>query len=127
MLTGVLVIALPVSVFSDLWSEELKEVKGLESLFDEDSYDDDQHLGRNTDQERENLQDTCPLALETFRNGYQRVSQMDFQFELSKNVVVEREDMTEIVSSIRDIHEKQRRIQRILRKYLINLEDQQCG
>merc|ERR1719491_932439 len=37
MLAGVLVIAFPVSVFSDLWSDELKEVKGFESMIEVDS------------------------------------------------------------------------------------------
>jgi len=37
MLAGVLVIAFPVSVFSELWSDELKEVKGFESMIEVDS------------------------------------------------------------------------------------------
>mmetsp|Transcript_18230 Transcript_18230/g.45288 ORF Transcript_18230/g.45288 Transcript_18230/m.45288 type:complete len:504 (-) Transcript_18230:197-1708(-) len=128
MLTGVLVIALPVSVFSDLWSEELKEVKGLESLFDDDSiYEQDQNGGSNTDPEQERLKPTGPHVAQSVRSEYQRVIQEDFPSELSTQVVMEREDVIEIVASIRDIHQKQRRIQRILKKYFINEEDQQWG
>lgn len=128
MLTGVLVIALPVSVFSDLWSEELKEIKGLEALFDDDSsYEHDQNGESNTDPEEERLKPTSPHVAQSFRNEYPRIIQEDFPSEPSAHVVMERDDVKEIVSSIQDIHEKQRRIQRILKKYLINEDDQQWG
>lgn len=43
MLTGVLVIAFPVSVFSDLWSKELRKIGALASLDqeEEEEHDDD--------------------------------------------------------------------------------------
>jgi len=40
MLTGVLVIAFPVSVFSDLWSKELRKIGALASLDQEEEEDD---------------------------------------------------------------------------------------
>ena len=51
MLFGVLVLAFPVSVFSDLWSEELKELKGFESMIAVDSSSDNYNIinGDNDD------------------------------------------------------------------------------
>ena len=48
MLAGVLVVAFPVSVFSDLWSEELKKVKGFDDLLNDDDDEDD---GDNDDRD----------------------------------------------------------------------------
>ena len=41
MMTGVLVIAFPVSVFSDLWSKELKRSGAFAALEEDDDDDDD--------------------------------------------------------------------------------------
>jgi hypothetical protein len=121
MLTGVFVIAFPVSVFSDLWSEELKEVKGLESLFEDDSCDDNENDGSNVNSEKEYADIRSRREAQLFRNEYQKVNPEEvFRSNSSTHVVMEREDLSEIVSSIRSIHEKQRRIQRILKKYLIH-------
>jgi hypothetical protein len=123
MLTGVLVIALPVGVFSDLWSDELKEVKGLESLFDDDSSgsDDDQNDGSLANPEQEYLVNADCNETQPLREENQKIN-----FEEDKRfVVLERDDLNEIVSSVRCIREKQRRIQRILKKYAIVHEDDQ--
>jgi hypothetical protein len=57
MMTGVLVIAFPVSVFSDLWSKELKRSGALSAL-DEDEDDD----------EKNDAQDDGSKDLERARN-----------------------------------------------------------
>jgi hypothetical protein len=74
MLTGVFVIAFPVSVFSDLWSEELKEVKGLESLFEDDSCDDNENDGSNVNSEKEYADIRSRREAQLFRNEYQKVN-----------------------------------------------------
>jgi len=126
MLIGVLVIAFPVGVFSGLWSEELKEVKGLESLFEDGSGDDNENDGSNVDPEQEYEEIKCRLEAQLFRNEYQKInSKEESRSHSSTHVVIEREDLNKIVSSIRCINEKQQRIQQILKKYLIH-EDNHC-
>lgn len=50
MMTGVLVIAFPVSVFSDLWQKELKKAGALETLDDEDDDNENENeIGDNGD------------------------------------------------------------------------------
>jgi len=126
MLTGVLVIAFPVSIFSDLWSEELKEVKGLESLFDDDSYEDNAVHGSivNEEQKHEKIGSSPEAQRFQFQNTYQKVSlEEDYQSQSSTRIAIEVGDLNEIISSIHSINEKQRRIQRILRKYHVNEDD----
>ncbi len=117
MLTGVLVIAFPVSIFSDLWSKELK---------DEDSdCEDNENDGINETQRQASSENIGrPQSSVRFRNDYQTLppDEEDFRSKLSRQIVLEREDLNDIVSSIRDINEKQRRIQRILTKYAIDEE-----
>ena len=111
MLTGVLVIAFPVSIFSDLWSKELD--KGQES---EDSYSE------GNENEGSSEISGRPQSSLGSRNGYQTLPPDEEVFSssnTSKQIVLEREDLDEIVTSIRDINEKQQRIQRILKKYAI--------
>ena len=110
MLTGVLVIAFPVSIFSDLWSKELD--KGQES---EDSY------YKGNENEGSSEISGRPQSSLGSRNGYQTLPPDEevFRSNSSTQIVLEREDLNEIVASIRDINEKQQRIQRILKKYAI--------
>ena len=127
MLTGVLVIAFPVSIFSDLWSEELKEVKGPGSLLDdENSYEDDGDGGSYQKQTIGNSENIArPQGSLGLQNEYQKLlPEEEFRPNLSTahHIVLEREDFNEIVTSIRDINEKQQRIQRILKKYQIQEE-----
>lgn len=120
MLTGVLVIAFPVSIFSDLWSEELKKVKGPGTLLDdENSYEDDRSGGSYQKQTIGNSENIArPQGSLGLQNEYQKLlPEEDFRPNLSTHIVLEREDLNEIVTSIRDINEKQQRIQRILKKY----------
>jgi voltage-gated potassium channel len=117
MLAGVLVIAFPVSVFSDLWSEELKGVKGFDELDDEeDDYDDDE-------------EDDAVHDLASSMNAERQRPRNNLLFDnaelenLSKDpryVVMEKKDLKEIVSSLRTIGQEQRRIKRLLKKYRHN-------
>ena len=125
MLTGVLVIAFPVSVFSDLWSEELKEVKGLESLFEDESRSNEGSDDRKVNPEQEHWGTISQRDTQHFRNEYQKIYfEEELGFNSSTHVVMERKDMNEIVSSIRDIQEQQRHIQRILKKYFVIQDNQ---
>ena len=110
MLTGVLVIAFPVSIFSDLWSKELD--KGQES---EDSYSE------GNENEGSSEISGRPQSSLGSRNGYQTLPPDEevLRSNSSTQIVLEREDLNDIVASIRDINEKQQRIQRILKKYAI--------
>jgi len=124
MLTGVLVIAFPVSVFSELWSEELKEVKGLESLFEDGCSGDNENDGTNVNPEQEYEEIKSRRESQRSRYQYQNIiPEQRFLSQSSTYVVIEREDLNEIVSSIRCIHEKQQLIQRTLKKYLIHEDD----
>ena len=126
MLTGVLVIAFPVSIFSDLWSQELKEVKGPDSLLDDENcYEDGRSGGSYQKQNMENsVNIPRPQGSLGLQNEYQKLlpEEEDFRPNLSTHIVLERDDLNEIVTSIRDINEKQQRIQRILQKYQIQEE-----
>ena len=97
MLAGVLVIAFPVSVFSDLWSEELKEVKGFAEMYENDVDEDE-----DDDEEDDILQE---LPGNGSKNG--------------RHVVMEKADLNEIVASLRTIRQEQRQIKRLLKKYYV--------
>jgi hypothetical protein len=116
MLSGVLVIAFPVGVFSDLWSEELKEVKGFNDLFDNDTdnNDDDQVRQKSSD---DNIPPQLPSS--DLKNS------VDLR-RLSKDsgyVVMEKEDLNDIVASLHTIRQEQRRIKRLLKKYYVMKDD----
>ena len=112
MLSGVLVVAFPVSVFSDLWSEELKEVKGFNDLFDNDTEDNDN--------------DDVPSSANVNRPRKIRAesnSKIDDDVESrskdSEYVVIEKADLNEILASLRTIRQEQQNMKRLLRKYYV--------
>lgn len=108
MLSGVLVVAFPVSVFSDLWSEELKEVKGFKDLFENDPDDDDK------DDKSQIANDKIPSVprIRLQPNG-----------DDTEYVVLKKTDLNEIVASLRTIGQEQQRIKRLLKKYFVAKED----
>jgi hypothetical protein len=114
MLSGVLVIAFPVSVFSDLFSEELKDLKGVEALFQDDGDDD-------ATQEISSSNHALSGSLQSGEFRRARYVGSDSELRSLSNdtmyVVMEREDLNEIVSSLHTIRQNQKRIQYILRKY----------
>ena len=124
MLFGVLVLAFPVSVFSDLWSEELKELKGFESMIAVDSSsdnyniingdNDDTKLDGKTKDNNNDLHRQLPR-----RSDYQEIQFEEFRSKSSTHVVMDKADLNEIVSSIYTIQQNQKQIQRIMKKYYL--------
>jgi hypothetical protein len=98
MLMGVLVIAFPVSVFSDLWSHELKQMKGFEQMTDDNDQDDAE---TNKSEPKDLL-----------RTPERRYNTID-----SDVVMMSKQDMKEIVECLYNIRENERQLKNILRKY----------
>lgn len=96
MMMGVLVIAFPVSVFSDLWSKELKKQGVLNEL-------ELQELPSSSDDEKD-------------FNKRQELSKLSHPIN-SGNVVVSKADLSLINIQMRQIDEAQNQIRRILAKY----------
>ena len=123
MLMGVLVVAFPVSVFSDLWSHELHNKTAWHSLEVIDEEED----------EEVSPQDEAPLPAESARssdgpfgerqesdvsNGAQIYSSIHSATSIGDDhIVLRKDDLTELLSHIRTINESQRQIRGILRKY----------
>ena len=101
MLMGTLTIAFPVSVFSDLWSSELQQVKGFEEL--------------NQDEP------TTPTGNNgnLYTNGLSTPSPPPG----GQGVALEKEDLKEVVACMYKIKESQKQIHSILRKYKIHYDE----
>lgn len=95
MLMGLLVIAFPVSVFSDLWSKELKRQGVLNEL-------QSQQLPRNTESEGDILRQGAPNMPHPANSG---------------QVLVSETDLNAIKLQMRQIEEAQNEIRRILGNY----------
>eukprot|EP00980_Cylindrotheca_fusiformis_P002175 scaffold497_cov97-Cylindrotheca_fusiformis.AAC.6 len=100
MLVGILVIAFPVSIFSELWSEEVKM-----RMMNHDDGDDDDLLTVHHDNG-----DSSQQNMEMEATGTTSHDQ----------VVMDKEDVQTIAKCIRDIQENERKLHSILVKY--NLE-----
>ena len=96
MMMGVLVIAFPVSVFSDLWSKELKKQGVLNEL-------ELQELPPSSEDEKD-------------FNKKSQVSSMSRPAN-SEHVLVSKADLNLINMQMRQIDEAQNEIRRILAKY----------
>jgi hypothetical protein len=108
MLMGVLVIAFPVSVFSDLWSHELKQVQGFESLNEESDENQQQPAaGGNT-----GGSDPSPVV-KNHRAQRLYPSTMDSDGA----VLMDKQDLRGIVECVYNIRENERQLKAILRKY----------
>ena len=129
---GVLVIAFPVSVFSDLWSQELKQVKGFEDLnhsnTDDDYNDDDaavyeeEPYQEGDDHEEPSLFLSSrpaegPITEETPLRQAQLSGRLHDHHQ--DMVMMSTEDFKDLVACIYNIKENQRRVHGILRKYRI--------
>lgn len=97
MLVGVLVVAFPVSVFSDLWSNELKQVQGFDSLEDDDN----------------RTQPNEPRESPSSQHG---TSQKNRAAD-SDVVVINKQDLREIAECLCTIRENEHRVKAILHKY----------
>ena len=97
MLMGVLVIAFPVSVFSDLWSEELRKVDGFETdRQDHIDEEKDEYLRRNS----------LPHSSPTRSSGTQ--------------ILMKPQDLEDLIYSVKTIQEHQRKLEYILKKYKLS-------
>jgi hypothetical protein len=95
MLTGVLVIAFPVSIFAELWQEELRQYSGFEEL-DRDAGQANAALNRK---------DATQSAAEAKR--------------LPDRVVIEKKDLKEIMQCMQTMRETEQRMRAILRNYQV--------
>jgi hypothetical protein len=108
MLMGVLVIAFPVSVFSDLWSHELKRVEGFESSPNEAGVDTPPPKVNNS---RE-TDGSSPMKNRAERR---------YQATDSNVAMMDKQDLRAIASCLSNIRESERQLRAILNKY--NAED----
>lgn len=133
MLMGVLVIAFPVSVFSDLWSHELKQVKGFEDLHHSNTDDDNNNdadddaneeepYGEGEEFEEQELvlssrTGEVPITEETpLRPAELSGRSHDHHRDV---VMMSKDDFKDLVECFYNIKENQRRVHGILRKYRI--------
>lgn len=93
MLTSVLVIAFPVSVFSDLWQKELSQYSGFEEL--------DGDAGQTNAQQ--SAGERANWTAETDR--------------LPDRVVLKKKDLREIMQCMQTMRESEQRMRAILRNY----------
>jgi Ion transport protein len=111
MLLGVLVIAFPVSIFSDLWSAELRRTGALAALQVRDVV----HVQLGTGvSERNNDGGLCDRGIMDLN---QSPNGLNDETNLDHLVVMRREDFGEIIAQLHVIYESQQHIQSILCKY----------
>jgi hypothetical protein len=126
MLMGILIIAFPVSVFSDLWCKEL-HLRGFEAQDDDSGDGSDGGDGKN---EEKNLG-----ALPNATKGSNNVGHLSFEslpedaatspylLDYRKavpdgdHIVIRKDDLAEMVAHFQTITESQRQIRTILKKY----------
>lgn len=122
MLMGVLVIAFPVSVFSDLWSKELR----LHEVFDDreddvlERKDGDPEPGRG-DSLRNRLQYVMlPEADHQRQASFDSLLSNKFNPSIlisdEAHVIMTKEDLNNLMNHVSEIHESLRQIKGILRK-----------
>jgi hypothetical protein len=133
MLLGVLVIAFPVSVFSELWSKELR-LKGFQ-LDDDDNGDGGGDAGGAGDagdgQNGEKSMGVLPDATKgsssdgrfTFESLAEDAATLPYLLDHKKavpdgdHIVIRKDDLVEMVAHFQTISESQRQIRSILKKY----------
>ena len=109
MLTGVLVIAFPVSIFSDLWQKELKKTGFLEHL-EEESDEDQEENNNNTHIYHEKLDPMASVdSMATYGSSTRRI--------VGDNVLISKNDLAELYRHMETMHDSQRSIRRILKQY----------
>lgn len=143
MLVGVLVIAFPVSVFSDLWSKELRRTGAIQTL-DED---EDDGAGNDTTGSATAISsgsgDTLPAAAApamstsasdsfNYESSLDNMNNMGVSrpvdyassgtaasFVENDHVVIRKDDLVELAAQLHAITESQRQIRSILKKYRV--------
>ena len=152
MMTGVLVIAFPVSVFSDLWSRELKRSGAIDAL-DADDEDDDNDNDANVEKEIENgnlaaaarklvaelenpatpVKTGTNIVIPTVDDVTASVASLPGELPSMKRrqsssslkpnqVAIDRDDLFNLLSHVQIMQESQREIKSILRKYKFQLQ-----
>ena len=139
MIMGVLVIAFPVSVFSELWSHELKQIKGFKALNedDDDNDDGDNGIDNNNKLKEAGVKEANkdPLRRESAQEQQTHPRTPERQYDYNHNfnglglglghsltgrddvILMSKEDMKEIVECLYTIRENERQMKNILRKY----------
>lgn len=102
MLTGVLVIAFPVSVFSELWQKELRQYSGFEELDGDDGQVNAALNGKDAEQSAE-----------------ERANWRAEAESLPGRVVIEKKDLKEIMECMQTMRESEQRMRAILRNYQV--------
>lgn len=123
---GVLVIAFPVSVFSDLWQQELKKVQGFEFLHDDDnSVDNGPGDSKTSPSQKPGRQDGNPEGPENETTALLRQHQLASSPYTSSHetVIIKKDDLHEMVGCLRRIKQEERNLKSILRKYQLDLDD----
>lgn len=123
MMMGVLVIAFPVSVFSELWSKELRQQGAMDGLQDESNHDEAQSVREES--VRHGVQAAYDYSVPETGHGCQtslefRFSDPGVPFALTiddEHLIIRKEDLKILMNHIHDIHESQRQIKGILQKY----------
>lgn len=120
MLTGVLVVAFPVSVFSELWQKELRRTGAFAELMNDDDDDDvvvappaKEPLSPKT---YGAVNDTRPTPNDHVLYSGASLETSYYQSD-ADYIRMHRNDLAEIVAGLASIAETQREIKSILRKY----------
>lgn len=125
MMMGVLVIAFPVSVFSELWSKELRLQGALDGLEDESNH------GESQSTREERVRHEVPTPRDTVPEaGHGGRPSMDYRCHDpsvpatltidDEHLIMRKDDLKILMNHIRDVHESQRQIKGILQKYKLH-------
>ena len=116
MLTGVLVIAFPVSVFSDLWSRELKQFEGFDHLLEDNAGADTESTG-GLKFDTTNKQIAFGTQQPASWQGQQEENQANRGINPERSIAMKRQDIRELLECLHTIRESERRMRAILRTY----------
>ena len=106
MMMGVLVIAFPVSVFSELWDKELSQTKG----FDHSCHDDPDNINSMSKDEAANdVDDEVVFTTD-------RIYDLSHQHNNLDKVVLDQADMVEVLNCLHGIRERELRIRLLLQQ-----------
>lgn len=114
---GVLVIAFPVSVFSDLWSKELSTRGAFNALMEEQE-DNDDELSAKLPESPRSLYTNGSRARDHVSNASGLAVSANPLPDFDRDTVVfAKEDLNSIVAHMNRISESQRELRSILKKY----------
>jgi hypothetical protein len=137
MLVGVLVIAFPVSVFSDLWSKELRKTGAFQALDDEEDDDGDDHANGGTKGPISGSGTPSSGAAAARSVGFDSLQDAPPRYSFdhdttttniaadADHIVIRKDDLAEVAAHLHTISESQRQIRIILKKYRLAPPHQQ--